>query len=401
MRSRLDPALEDVWDGLRTRPGRAALSFSAIAVAAASLAALLAVLGGLQDKSRRMAEELGADVVAVLRQAGIDRDSGEGLQERHARLLAGNLPGWSFATVRGIEASTLGSRRKVSVLATDSSLMDIRRWRLTEGRFLDPPDIRHRRRSAVVSESLSKLWGWKAGDLIMLQNVPFNVVGVIRIGSGEIDAETGNPSLSLGERVVFVPRTAMPFWAPSASGQSSLVDAIFMRVPASEEFDRGVSAAQGLLLQDGRLKGISWVTPQSLVQGIKRLQRTLALAIGSVVMVSLLSGGTALTSLMVSNVRERVTEIGLRRALGAAREDIASLFILEACVVAGTAASTATLAAHAALALGGHWLPVPLHLGWASVLTPIIVSLGVGIAFSLWPARHAAGISPAEALRAD
>jgi putative ABC transport system permease protein len=104
-------------------------------------------------------------------------------------------------------------------------------------------------------------------------------------------------------------------------------------------------------------------------------------------------------SLMIANVRDRVTEIGLRRAMGASRWDIALLFVIEACLITFMAAVTATLATHMLLLIGRNAFPVPLSLGYPSILIPILVALLLGIISSYWPAKSAAEIMPSEALR--
>lgn len=399
-RQRARELFDDVRDGVRAQPGRAGLTFATIALAAAALAVLLAILGGLQEKARRISRELGADVMAAFQPGRASLDPARRLGERHLRLLRRSLPGWSHSAVRVFEVPTLGSRRSVSVVATDEALLGIRAWRLAEGRFLDELDLRERRRSAVVSASLARLWNWRVGDLVMLERTPFKIVGAVEWG-GASDAPSGHPDAILGERVVFVPVTVRAFEGSEASGPAPTVDAIFLRAPPGEDFGRAVGAAQRLLAQDPRLEGVSWATPDTLVEGVRRLQRTLALALGSVVLLCLASGGTTLMSLMVANVKERVAEIGLRRALGATPGDIAALFTAEACTLAFAAAAAAVAATHLALALGRPWIPVPLKLGPGTALTPLLVALGVAAAFSRWPAKRAAAIAPSEALRND
>jgi putative ABC transport system permease protein len=150
---------------------------------------------------------------------------------------------------------------------------------------------------------------------------------------------------------------------------------------------------------DQRVSGLAWITPESLLHRIRRLQRTIRLTVGSIAVLCLLLGGTTLTSLMVANVRDRVTEIGLRRALGATSRDIAVLFVWEACLVTAAAAVIGTAATHLVLLLGRRGLPVPVHLGLVTLLVPVVVSLALGSASSYWPARSAAAIAPSEALR--
>jgi ABC-type antimicrobial peptide transport system permease subunit len=413
-KDRLAAAIRDVWDGIRTQPGRVGLSFMAITIGIASLTVLIAVLGGLRTKSHQIVKELGVNVVGILQQGQTDPNASARLQERHAALLAENFPDFPISTIRRFQVPTLGTQALLSVVATDSSFNDIRQWKLHDGRFFDHRDMENSERNAVVSKSLSRLWNWKVGNLIMLRNIAFRIVGIVAVGGGALDTEFGDSGLMLGEHVVFVPKTVRPYWMSDAKrpkrfvpyrvsnpmGPGTIIDAIFMRVPAFANFSHVVSNAQNLLSDPAyRLDGISWVTPESLIQGIQKLQNTISLTVGSIALLCLVLGGTTLMSLMVANVRERVMEIGLRRALGASQWDIAALFVMEACVVAGGAAVVATLATNLLLSLGRQAFPTSLRLGWVSILTPLIVAVFLGIVFSYWPARFAAKITPSEALR--
>jgi putative ABC transport system permease protein len=413
-KGRLRASIRDVWDGIRTQPGRVGLSFMAITIGIASLTVLIAVLGGLRTKSHQIVKELGVNVLGILQQGEMNPNAGARLSERHAALLAANFPNSPVSTIRRFQVPTLGTQALLSVVATDSSFIRIRQWKLHDGRFFDLSDVENSERNAVVSKSLSRLWNWKVGNLIMLRNIPFRVIGIVQVEGGALDTESGGSGLMLGEHVVFVPKTVRPYWAddPKHSklfapyrvfnplGPGTRIDAIFMRVPASENFSRVVSNARNLLSDPSdRLDGISWVTPESLIQGIKSLQHTISLTVGSVALLCLVLGGTTLMSLMVANVRDRVMEIGLRRALGASKGDIAFLFVMEACVVAGGAAAAGTMGTHLLLTLGRQAFPTTLSLGWATILTPLVVALVLGVGFSYWPARFAAKIMPSEALR--
>lgn len=390
----------DVLDEIRTQPGRVGLSFMSIAIGIGVLAGLIAVLGGLSEKSRHMIQELGANVVAILHQRTSEDGTEISLQDKHAVLLAANLPNCAVSTLRVHKVTTLGTQQLLSVVATDSALIEIRQWKLQEGRFLDQWDMEHRERNAVVSQSLSRLWNWKVGNVIMLGNAPFRVVGIIAMGGGAIETELGDPGLILGERVVFIPKTASEYWVTDQGSLNPGVDAIFIRVPASMSMTNVVSVSQRLLSQPGyKTSHLSWVTPDSLIREVKKFQNTIGLTVGSIAMFCLILGGITLMSLMVANVRDRVTEIGLRRAIGASQKDIAVLFVFEACIVASCAGITATFVTHLLLTLGRDIFPIPLQLGWRSMFIPVIVAVIVGMVFSYWPAKSAAKITPSEALR--
>jgi putative ABC transport system permease protein len=120
-----------------------------------------------------------------------------------------------------------------------------------------------------------------------------------------------------------------------------------------------------------------------------------------VALLCLALGGTTLMSLMLANVRDRIPEIGLRRSLGAMPSDIAMLFVAEGCLVTAGASAAGIAAAGAVAALGAGAFPAPVTLGGTAVLIPALASVGLGAIFSWWPARMAARLPPAEALRND
>ncbi len=390
----------DIVEGIRAQPAGVAISLSAIAIGIASLTVLMAVMGGLRDKADQMIDELGVNVIAIINQAEVTETNKMGLRVQHASLLKQNLPGHIVATVRRYDVPTLGTNSFLSVVATDSSFADIRQWRLSDGRFLDSRDIDSRERSAVISHTLSSQWGWKTGDIIMLRNMPFNIVGVVETGGTALDTEVGNSDLIFGERVVFVPKTLVPYWADGSMHNDDKLDAIFLKIPNSTSLEASEKLSRRLLLEPGsHLDNISWVTPETLIQGINKIGKTISLAAGSVVALALLLAGTTLMSLMLTNVRSRVTEIGLRRALGASRRDIISMFLLEACLITGIAAVVAIGGTYLLLVLGRNALPVPISTGSETIIIPFVVAFILSITFSYWPANKAARITPSEALR--
>ena len=390
----------DIGEGIRAQPAGVAISLSAIAIGIASLTVLMAVMGGLRDKADQMIDELGVNVIAIINQAEVTETNKMGLRVQHASLLKQNLPGHIVATVRRYDVPTLGTNSFLSVVATDSSFADIRQWRLSDGRFLDSRDIDSRERSAVISHTLASQWGWKTGDIIMLRNMPFNIVGVVETGGTALDTEVGNSDLIFGERVVFVPKTLVPYWADGSMHNDDKLDAVFLKIPKSTSLEASEKLSRRLLLEPGsHLDNISWVTPETLIRGINKIGKTISLAAGSVVALALLLAGTTLMSLMLTNVRSRVTEIGLRRALGASRRDIISMFLLEACLITGIAAVVAIGGTYLLLVLGRNALPVPISTGSETIIIPFVVAFILSITFSYWPAKKAARITPSEALR--
>lgn len=402
LRRYLTVTLIDVFEGIRTQPARNALSLLAIAIGAAALAILMAILGGLSEKAENLVQELGGNVVVVIAPHASADGAAPRLSTRHLALLSDNLPGCVLSGMRVHRVVVPGHKELLSVVATDSTLPAIRQWPLRAGRLLDQHDIDHHERNIVIGEALSRLWHWNVGETVLLENTRFTVVGIIAVGGGDAEAEFGDPGMVPGERVAFIPHTASHYWTTDPRSIDNGFDAIFIGVPVGRQTNDVVDRAQRLFSQPGySLPGLAWVTPETLVRSIRKLQNLVALTVGSIAALCLVLGGATLVSLMVANVRERVTEIGLRRALGATRNDIVALFVCEALVITATAGTLGSLVVHMILVPAANHFPVPLALGWLSAFVPIVVAVGIGTLFASWPARSAACIMPAEALRND
>lgn len=399
---RLRPLLQDIWDGTRTHPSRAALSLVSITIGMATLTLLLGIVGGLRERTRATLRDLGINVFGVVQPPpGADTRTPP-LNRGHVALLNANLPG-AVASGIGIAADIpVNDEAGIPVLATDEDVFRVRQWRLIAGRPFDRADLTAGARVAILSAALANARGLRPGDHVRIGPLPFLVIGLAELSAGAAGESRPDPAVVPGERAVLVPWTAAGVSGTGPRSPRQSVGAIFVRSLEPAAFAATLFRTRALLAQpDQRVANVTWITPELMVQRLARLQRLIGLVGGAVVLLCIVLGGLTLTSLLLANLQTRIPEIGLRRALGALPREIGALFLGEALLIATAGALAGTLAGGLLLGLARSLFPLPVALTPAALAIPLLAGAGTGVLASYWPALLAARIAPAEALRND
>jgi len=169
------------------------------------------------------------------------------------------------------------------------------------------------------------------------------------------------------------------------------------------DYDRNVeSTAQGITQMIERFhkkKDYDISVPLALQRQAEATKRTFNIVLGSIAGISLLVGGIGIMNIMLATVTERTREIGIRRAIGAKRNQIISQFLIETSVLS-------TIGGLIGIGVGvliplviTHFARMRTVITAPSILLPLFISAGVGIIFGLYPAVRAAKVDPIVALR--
>jgi len=294
-----------------------------------------------------------------------------------------------------------GATATVRVLGASERFERVWERGVTRGETFDESDVRAAARVALIGETAAReLFGADVlngaeplGAEILIGNVPFEVIGVLEPFGTDLhgmdrDDEIVVPLTTLMRRVMNVDTIA---------AAKFLVDD-----PA--HVDGAVKALKAALRQRhnlpaGRPDDFTVISALAVQQMVARTQRVLELYLPLVAGIALLVAAIVAATLMLASVNARVSEIGLRRAVGARVQDVQLQFLIET-------AATMFAGAVAGIAVGlgvAQYAAMKLHLdgtlSWRAMLLAIVVSILTGLLAGVFPARRAAQLDPAEALR--
>jgi len=267
---------------------------------------------------------------------------------------------------------------------------------VTRGAWFGESDVRSSARVALIGETIARELFGSADPLgreVLVGNVPFEIIGVLETFGTDLhgmdrDDEIVVPISTLMRRVMNV---------DTIIAAKFLVDDPANVGVAEKSLKRVLRERHGLPpTRPDDFQTISTIEVQKIVG---RTQRILAIYLPLVAGIALLVAAIVAATLMLASVNERVSEIGLRRAVGARVEDVQFQFLVET-------SSTMMVGAIAGILAGlalAQYAAFRLHLGETlslrAVLIALVVSILTGLLAGVFPARRAAQLDPANALR--
>jgi len=175
------------------------------------------------------------------------------------------------------------------------------------------------------------------------------------------------------------------------------INAIYISANSANSVNFVKNLAQKTLLTKLTQDDFNIQTQESTLSTITNITNVLTVALGGIAAISLLVGGIGVANIMLVSVTERTREIGLRKALGARREDILKQFLFEAVILSVSGGAIGIILGLGLSLIIAHFF-VSEVTPW-SIFLAFFFSVAVGIIFGMAPAIKASKLSPIEALR--
>jgi len=303
-----------------------------------------------------------------------------------------------IAAVREVTASFYAERNEKSpqILAVTHDYANVQGLQLAKGRFIVAGDVYQNHSICVIGHRLELNMSKQEQEskILRIGDRLCQIVGVL----SHFDKKSGgNIAISPHDfdNIIFVPLENQ-----SGSNLPIAVNELIIRIRTANGVMSAVPNIQrAMSLMHNGVDDYQIIVPQQLLKQADQAQITFNIVLWSISIIGFLVGGLGIMNIMLANVMERTREIGIRRALGAKREDILLQFIVEALVL-----SLAGSLMGIALGFAGVWV-ISSIADWELVVTPLVFSSAflmpvlTGIFFGFYPALRAADMSPIAALR--
>ncbi len=287
-----------------------------------------------------------------------------------------------------------GIQKDTVTLGVDPQYQFIRNLIVTDGRFFDQTDDEMHIKCAVVATDFARQrYGSPdsaVGKTFQILGIPFTIVGVFK------ESGIGDFGMSeITDDTVLIPYSVARYFTGTEN-----VNQIYFSMQSMDEVND--AAKEIIRVISARHRKNSVYRPQTLSELLvtaAKIADALTAMLVLVAMVTLAVGGVGIMNIMLANVRSRIREIGIRKALGATYREIKLQFLTEAVLI--------SLAGGVVGSLLGFALPLSIRfftgydfpISWLSVLIALMAALLVGIIFGTAPATRAAQMDPVDALK--
>ena len=386
---------------------RSALTILGIVIGVGAVIALLAIGRGAQDTITGSINSIGTNLLFVVPGGSEEVSNPKPLTLADAEAMrdpfvAPSVTGVAPILTGGAELTFAGESLFTQAYGVTPDYEGVRNLELLEGEFVS--EVHMLGRAAVVvlgPDAADELFGRTVGvvgETMRIEGQPFRVLGVM--------VPVGGSGFSNPDELIMVPMTTAQTRLFSRSRDS--VDMVMVQAISAEGVSASSDEVASLLRTRHRTAigedDFTIFTQQDFLATATSITSVLTIFLGGIAAISLLVGGIGIMNIMLVSVTERTREIGLRKAVGARKNDILLQFLTESSLLSLLGGligimlgwGLSTLVGFIAATQDAELVP---NMGLDAILLATLFSTAVGLFFGLYPAKRASDLEPVEALR--
>ncbi len=340
------------------------LSFLGVLVGMITLTVVLTITEGNKIQIKKTMEAMGSDLIWV--------QFSEGISVQDAYKLASFK---NFETIAPMNAMivTYSQNKKVLVYGVDENYFKTKSYKILNGRLIHKLDVTYQKQVAVIEGSYNKSW-------IDLNHIRYQVIGSVELKYQSDDIQNS---------IIYIPISLVrgkvhkiylkPVNKVNVLSQISAISNKIKLLYPNDNFT--VSCAEALI---------------RTTKQVNNLIISLALMLTTAI---LITGGVGIMNVLIISVKERTKEIGLRKALGATKQDILLQFLIEGSLISFAGGFIGLLVGlFSAFIISKLTNSLPIAINGIALSISVFVLLFISIISSYYPSLKASKLSPAIAL---
>lgn len=419
---------------------RALLTSLGIIFGVASVISMLAIGTGAQEEILGQIKLLGANNIIIQpiqdqEEGAVDEEASNldeknpfspGLTIADAESIAKLIPGVQSVSPEVINETTAlraGLRRSTKLVGVGQSYFENSGFELSEGSYFSEEHFANSAPVAIIGQDVKTKFFTKEkaiGNKIKCGRLWLTVIGVLedrniavenieRLGIRNYDLDIYTPIstqfIRYENRALLTEQDIQEGNSDRRRGNESgtsyhQLDRLVVRVEDSE-FVKPVADVVSRMLERRHYGVVDYevIIPEVLLQQERQTQDLFNIVLAAIASISLIVGGIGIMNIMLASVMERIREIGVRRAVGATKQDISYQFVIEAMTLSFTGGILGILLGIGFSLIIQESTGINTIVSFGSVALSFLVSVSIGLIFGILPAKRASEKNPVEALR--